>query len=598
MKFAAVAAATLAFAAAVEANKSSGGDGSTPAPVTTKYEQGNVPQIITYALEHLNNIRASKGLQPLCINKALQASAQDQSNWMASVGKLDHRPDTFERFDGYGYAQNVPRAENIAVNQIGVSKGGCFGQYNSIAVKDDTTSAAYTTDCAWYQSPGHYKNMMTPGFNQVGIAYTKGNWMGSPSYYWTQNFGTSAQPCVSNDYKPAPAPAPKPEEPKPKPYVPAPAPAPKPKPEEPKPKPYVPAPAEEPKPKPYVPKPAEEPKPEPKKTYSPAPTPAKTEEPPKKTYPVVTPTPTPAKTATEIPKETYPAKKTTTEEPKKTYPVVVPTPVKTATEVPTATYPVKTATEVPTATYPVDTPKKTVKKCKKWIKGGKKTPVATTPAGYGKDAEVPTATTPAGYGKDDEVPTATTPAGYGKDAEVPTATTPAGDYSYGKGAEVPAVVPTTPAGYGKDTPKPAETTPAGYAKDTPAPVATPSTPAGDYSYGKGAEVPAVVPTTPAGYGKDAEVPTATTPAGYGKDAEVPTATTPAGGDYSYGNGAEVPAATTPAGEYVAPTTEEYSYGAAPAPVPAPAPVKPAYGRKAVETPKAEAVPAYTGESFY
>ncbi|KAI9222968.1 CAP domain-containing protein [Blastocladiella britannica] len=460
MKFtlATAAVAVLAVAGSVEANKAY--VPTTPAgPATPSkggYVQGNVPEVIKYALQQLNDIRASKGLQPLCINPQLQASAQDQSNWMAKTGDMDHRPDTFDRFSQYGYAQNVARAENIAVNMPGVSKGNCFGKASQ-SVSDLMTSAGYTTACAWYNSPGHYANMMTPEFNQVGIAYTQGKWSGRDSYYWTQDFGRSNLPCVSDKYQPAPAPAPKP----------APAPAPKPV--------YKPAPAPKPVPAP-APKPYEGNKGEETKPVAPKPY--------KEAKPADVPAPA-AYTKKPVPVPTYADAKPADYEADK--------PTKTT---PAAGY---------DAAYPTAPVAPKAKKCKKWVKGGKKSSAAAYPtqsagydaapkdvtAPYGTETAVPTGTTPSGdygYGKDAAKPTGAYPAYPGTETAVPTGTTPSGDYGYGKDAANPTGA--YPAYPGTETAVPTGTTPAGGYSYGDAPVPAPA-------YGKKAAEAAAPAASPA-----------------------------------------------------------------------------------------------------
>ncbi|ORZ41724.1 hypothetical protein BCR44DRAFT_52268 [Catenaria anguillulae PL171] len=185
MKFtAATVVAALAVAGTVQANTVSKPTGPQTPVEAPKYEGGYVPPSTEYALEQLNKIRAANGLKPVCINKSLQASAQAHADWMARTGQHKHAPDTFQRMERYGYPGNTLRAENIAVNQNGVSDYNCFGYGPRVA--DVNTSAAYTTNCAWYTSQGHKDNMLTRDFNQVGIAYAKGTWAGRESYFWVQ----------------------------------------------------------------------------------------------------------------------------------------------------------------------------------------------------------------------------------------------------------------------------------------------------------------------------------------------------------------------------------------------------------------------------
>ncbi|ORZ35658.1 CAP domain-containing protein [Catenaria anguillulae PL171] len=173
-----------------------------------KLKARSVASPIKFALDQLNTLRASKGLRPLCLNKALQDSAQAHSDWMARQRHPTHF-NTFQRMERYGYPGNTLRAENIAVNMNGNAGSNCFGY--APRVRDALTSAAYATNCAWFSSTdGHFENMMNPDFNQVGIAYSIGDYRGRSSYYWTQNFGRSSQPCIDGNTSATPTPGPKP----------------------------------------------------------------------------------------------------------------------------------------------------------------------------------------------------------------------------------------------------------------------------------------------------------------------------------------------------------------------------------------------------
>ncbi|KAL7747325.1 hypothetical protein RI367_007379 [Sorochytrium milnesiophthora] len=233
------------------------GSGSYTGNGNVPVEHGYVPDVIQQALNHLNNYRASKGLAPVCLNQALLKSAQIESNHIAQIGQLEHSNDSL--YPSQGYPTNTWTGENIAVNMPGNEKSGCTGAQDSISVSDVSSSAAYVTNCQWFQSPGHRENMERPQYNQVGIAYTVGDYMGHQSFYWTQAFGYSTEPCVSNQAPKAPEQPQPPKAPE-QPYQPAPqpqpTPAPKPhhKPQQPYPnQPYQPAPA--PKPAPPAPKP-------------------------------------------------------------------------------------------------------------------------------------------------------------------------------------------------------------------------------------------------------------------------------------------------------------------------------------------------------
>ncbi|MBR5914651.1 MAG: CAP domain-containing protein [Selenomonadaceae bacterium] len=120
------------------------------------------------AVNLLNQLRRSKGLQPLKWdpNSALQAAAQLRAEEI--VQNFSHtRPDgssCFTVLKQYGLRYSYC-GENIA-----------YGTYLSPEGAMDL----------WTNSPGHYKNMVSPDFREVGLAcYVDGE-----DIYWVQVFFT------------------------------------------------------------------------------------------------------------------------------------------------------------------------------------------------------------------------------------------------------------------------------------------------------------------------------------------------------------------------------------------------------------------------
>ena len=135
-------------------------------------------------LSRINSLRASAGVQPLQVDGELTAGAQAWAQHMASIGALVHSPDV-----SAGVTQQwVKVGENIGV---GPDVGSIFS--------------------AFVASAGHYRNLVDPAFNRVGVGVAFGG-----GHQWTCHRFME----VSGGGSPAPAPAPRP--------APKPAPAPRP----------------------------------------------------------------------------------------------------------------------------------------------------------------------------------------------------------------------------------------------------------------------------------------------------------------------------------------------------------------------------------
>ncbi len=97
----------------------------------------------------------------------LTEAAQGHAEDMARRDFFDHdNPDgttATQRMRAAGYTGGRT-GENIAAGQ---------------------TSAQSVVD-AWLNSPGHCRNIMNPGYTEIGIGYYRG---GSSRHYWVQNFG-------------------------------------------------------------------------------------------------------------------------------------------------------------------------------------------------------------------------------------------------------------------------------------------------------------------------------------------------------------------------------------------------------------------------
>jgi uncharacterized protein YkwD len=120
-------------------------------------------------LRLVNDIRAAEGLEPLAWNDSLAGAAEAFAKDRASVGEGGHTgsdgSQPYERMQAGGY-DGTNFGENVAVGQ--------------------KTPAEVVK--AWMDSPPHRKNILDPGFKELGV----GGGSGKGGNYWTQNFGARA----------------------------------------------------------------------------------------------------------------------------------------------------------------------------------------------------------------------------------------------------------------------------------------------------------------------------------------------------------------------------------------------------------------------
>lgn len=132
----------------------------------------------------INSIRASKGVGPLAVYGELTGIARSWSDQMAANGAISHNP---------SYSSQVSADWTKLGENVGVG---------------------YTVDDlmnAFVNSPAHYRNIVDPAFNYIGVGVSYGS---DGRMYTTHDFMAMGAPS-----EPAPDPAPAPE--------PAPAPTPK-----------------------------------------------------------------------------------------------------------------------------------------------------------------------------------------------------------------------------------------------------------------------------------------------------------------------------------------------------------------------------------
>ena len=119
-------------------------------------------QYANTVLNTVNELRSSLGLKPVTRYQELDAVAQDWSEHQASADIMDHRPDFTSAYPA-GWTTG---SENVAWRTTGGDTGALiFDQ--------------------WLNSPGHYKNMVDPNVNSIGIGFAQTS---SGKWYATQNF--------------------------------------------------------------------------------------------------------------------------------------------------------------------------------------------------------------------------------------------------------------------------------------------------------------------------------------------------------------------------------------------------------------------------
>jgi uncharacterized protein YkwD len=139
----------------------------------------------------LNAQRAANGLGALALSPTLTASAEWKSLHMGFYGSFDHSDP----------APPIARDAGTRMHDCGYAS---LGIGENIADGFNTPSSVMT---AWMNSPGHRANILNGSFTVVGIGVgiTSGG-----MYYWTTDFGDTADagtvPVGTSPTPPAPAP--------------------------------------------------------------------------------------------------------------------------------------------------------------------------------------------------------------------------------------------------------------------------------------------------------------------------------------------------------------------------------------------------------
>jgi len=131
-----------------------------------------------FLVDLTNNDREDLGLPMLAINDRLINAAELKAQDMAEKSYFAHTsPEGVTPWywiDQAGYSY-VYAGENLAVNF-----------YDSVDVQD-----------AWMDSPTHRQNILSPNFNEIGIATSKGTYKGDRTTFVVQMFGSQKASVAS-----------------------------------------------------------------------------------------------------------------------------------------------------------------------------------------------------------------------------------------------------------------------------------------------------------------------------------------------------------------------------------------------------------------
>ncbi|KAI0230363.1 hypothetical protein L0F63_000883, partial [Massospora cicadina] len=114
-------------------------------------------------LQQVNRVRSRAGAKPLQINQKLMQAAQNHSADQAKRRQMSHT--------GSDGSTVLARCQRAGYKGYGLAENVAYNQRTITAVMN-----------AWIKSPGHYRNLVNPSYQDLGA--------GMVNYYWTQNFGS------------------------------------------------------------------------------------------------------------------------------------------------------------------------------------------------------------------------------------------------------------------------------------------------------------------------------------------------------------------------------------------------------------------------
>ncbi len=134
----------------------------------------------------INDERTSRGLKPLKLEKQLNDSAEDHSDWMLKQDVFSHTgqggSSAHDRMQaaGFDFSGNWQSGENIAWQS----------ERGSTGASDDVVQLHQNL----MNSPGHRANILNPNFEYIGIGIEIGNFNGWNAVMVTQNFAKTSAP--------------------------------------------------------------------------------------------------------------------------------------------------------------------------------------------------------------------------------------------------------------------------------------------------------------------------------------------------------------------------------------------------------------------
>jgi uncharacterized protein YkwD len=151
----------------------------------------------------INLVRKSKGLTKLVPNELLAQAAQSQSDWMASVGAMEHLREEARSYDGFRICNYHPA--NRVINSgyfsfedlfdVSTNENGSTTVFAKAAANDNVgeiiargvgpgSNDVYDPVVmvrGWMNSPGHRKEILNGSYEEFGVGFS------SPRYgetYW------------------------------------------------------------------------------------------------------------------------------------------------------------------------------------------------------------------------------------------------------------------------------------------------------------------------------------------------------------------------------------------------------------------------------
>jgi serralysin len=144
-------------------------------------------ELETYFLELVNATRAEAGLPALTFDEELLNAADDHSAWMDATDTLSHT----------GANGSSPEDRIAEAGYEATHTGENIWYYAGTDEETGQTAAATTTfvnkSHQWFlNSPGHYQNVVSSDFQEIGISVVEGDYQDWPAVFVTQVYGTPA----------------------------------------------------------------------------------------------------------------------------------------------------------------------------------------------------------------------------------------------------------------------------------------------------------------------------------------------------------------------------------------------------------------------